>query len=229
MLVFAFALVCAFVFVCVFVVDFDFGGSVFVFAFGGTIEDAGREELALDEDFVAELLIVLEKAALLAGELGGAVAIGVEGVDGEGVESTGVDAGELGADGDGHALDLDIEETGFGGGLAAEAPEGDGHFVSQGFFDEIGGLPGAKVGVDELVEIGEFFAGEEEVLGISAMFEGVGGGTAFAFGGLGAGGMERVEPGGSFAFVVGSHSVPSVAGGLAGELVKLFRIIAEWL
>ncbi len=73
----------------------------------------------------------------------------------------------------GHALNLDIDEAGFGGGLAPETPEGGGHFCDEDVFDEVGGFPGFEVDFDEFLKFGEFFAGEDEVSGVSAVGGGV--------------------------------------------------------
>ena len=61
------------------------------------------------------------------------------------------------------------------------------------------------------------------------MGDGVEGRAAFAFGGFGAGGFQRVEARGLFAFVVCCHRVYRIADGLEGAMVKCFRILVEWL
>ena len=55
----------------------------------------------------------------------------------ESVESGGIDGFEFGAKGEGHALDLDINEAGFDGCLAAQPPEGGGHFADETVLNEV--------------------------------------------------------------------------------------------
>ena len=61
------------------------------------------------------------------------------------------------------------------------------------------------------------------------MGDGVEGRAAFAFGGFGAGGFQRVKARGLFAFVVCCHGGYRIADGLEGPMVKCFRILAKWL
>ena len=181
--------------------------------------------LAGDDKLFAKLLILMKQAAFLAGDLGGSIAARVEGGDGESVESGGVDGFEFGAEGEGHALDLDIDEARFGGGLAAETPHGGGHFADKVILNEVSGGPQVEVGGDKLLVVGEVFAGEDEGFGVSAVLTGVIGGAAFACRGFGSGGLGGVEGGREFALVVEFHSVTRVTGGLGVVMAKLFVIM----
>ena len=157
------------------------------------------------------------------------VAIGLEGNDGEGVKGVGTDGFELHAKGGVHALHLDIDQVGFGWGLPAETPKGGGHFEDEGFFDWVGGFPSVEMGVHEELELGKFFTREDEFLDVGGVGNGVEGRAAFAFGGLGACGFERVEARSEFAFVVCSHCDYRIADELKDTMLKCFRIFAKWV
>ena len=116
----------------------------------------------------------------------------LESGDGDGVSSVGIEAYEFYFVA-GHALNLNIDEAGFGGSLSAETPKGGGHFCYQDVFDPVDGFPSFKVNSDEFLKFGEFFAGQDKVTGVSAVGDGVEDGTAFAFEGFGAGGFQCVE------------------------------------
>ena len=68
-----------------------------------------------------------------------------------------------------HALNLNIDEAGFGGSLTAQTPEGAGHFCDQKVFDEVGGFPSFKVHFDKFLKFGEPFAGKDEIPGVCAV------------------------------------------------------------
>ena len=153
----------------------------------------------------------------------------MEGSNGEGVDGTGTDGCEVSNDFALHALHLNADQTGFGWGLAAETPKGGGHFNDEGFLDRGGGFPIVEVGVEEELELGKFFAREYEFLDVSSMGEGVKGRAAFAFRGFRAGGFQRVEARGLFAFIVCSHYVYRIADRFKDAMAKCFRILAEWL
>ena len=136
--------------------------------------------------------------------------------------------------GDGYALDFDTNQTGCGGGLSAQAPKGGGHFHDEDIFDGVGGLPGIEVGVQEDLEIGGFFAGEDETLSVGSVGSGVSGGAGFAFRGFGTGGFEGVEARSEFAFIVVRsfvvlHFGDRIAGGGVGVMGNWFRIHVEWV
>ena len=86
-----------------------------------------------------------------------------------------------------------------------------------------------EVGVEEDLELGKFFAREDEFLDVSSVGDGVEGRATFAFGGFRAGGFQRVEARGFFAFIVCSHGVYRIADGFKEAMVKCFRILAKWL
>ncbi len=83
--------------------------------------------------------------------------------------------------------------------------------------------------VHEELEMGKFFAMEDEFLDVGSVGDGVEGRAAFAFGGLGACGLKRVEARGKFAFVIWSHVEYRIAEGLKVTIVKCFRILVECL
>ena len=64
-----------------------------------------------------------------------AFAIGMEGVEGEGEAGFVANLFELELEGERHALDLHVEERGFGGGAAAFAPERGGHVEDELLFE----------------------------------------------------------------------------------------------
>ena len=150
----------------------------------------------------------------------------LEGLDSEG---TGTDGIELFNDFAGHAMRLDTDQAGFGWGLTAETPKGGGHFKNESILDRVGGFPIVEVGVEEDLELGKFFAWEDEFLDVSSVGDGVEGRSAFAFGGFRACGFQRIEARGEFAFVVCSHCVYRIADRLKDTTVKCFRILEKWL
>ena len=153
----------------------------------------------------------------------------MEGRDGKGVDGTGTDGCEISNDFALHALHLNADQTGFGWGLTAETPKGGGHFKDESILDRVGGFPIVEVGVQDELELGKFFAREDEFLDVSSVGDGVEGRAAFAFGGFRACRFQRVEARGLFAFVVCSHSGYRIADGLEDAVVKCFRILVEWL
>ena len=153
----------------------------------------------------------------------------MEGNDGEGVDGTGTDGCEVSNDFALHALHLNADQTGFGWGLTAETPKRGGHFKDESILDWVGRFPSIEVGVQEDLELGKFFTREDELLDVGSVGAGVEGRSAFAFGGFRAGGFQRVEARGFFAFIVSSHGVYRIADGFKGAMVKCFRILAKWL
>ena len=85
------------------------------------------------------------------------------------------------------------------------------------------------MGIREKLELGKFFAGEDEFLDMGRVGDGVEGRSAFAFWGLGACGFEGVEARGLFAFVVCFHVDYRIADEWKSAMVKCFRILTEWL
>ena len=79
------------------------------------------------------------------------------------------------------------------------------------------------------MELGKFFAREDEFLDVSSVGDGVEGRAAFAFGGFRACGFQRIEARGLFAFVVCSHGGYRIADGLEETVVKCFRILTNWV
>ena len=80
----------------------------------------------------------------------------------------------------------------FGGAQAALEPLTIYKVVDEGAGFGGGGIVALVVFVDELLEVGEFFGGEDEGLGVDAGFEGIHGGDGFACDRGGAGGFLRV-------------------------------------
>lgn len=174
---------------------------------------------------------MLEQAAALAGKLGESFSVLIESGDGEAVVAAGADEFKFTGEERGHAFDLEIYESGLGGSLTAETPEGGGHLGDEQFFDGVVGFPGLEIGGDDALEIGEVFAWEEEAFGVGSVGDGVGGGAEFAGVGFGAGGFEGVEAGGAAAVVIFSvvHGDFRVAGGVKWGLGKCLGINAEWI
>ena len=123
-----------------------------------------------------DLAKLLERFLELARE-----ARAVEAEDGEGAVQ-GVDVGF-------HGSDSAVEQVGFQGGDAVEAPGGVGEFLGELGFGRGGGL----VFVEELAAVllvgGLIFGGQDSGAAGEAVAEGVAGGTGFAFRGAGAGGL----------------------------------------
>jgi len=150
----------------------------------------------------------------------GAVHERLEGVS-EAVELGGMLAGaeERG----GLDVDFDIEDAGFGGDDAGEAPVDGSEAANEVEFRFVGGLEAADEGLEEVVESVLIFAAEDaSELGVAAVLEAVHGRTGFTFGRLGAAGACAIAPGGFELFVSESdkgHDVYSagiVAGGSKG-------------
>jgi hypothetical protein len=132
------------------------------------------------------------------------------------------------------------EEGGFDVGEAAQAPAGGGHVFDQLDFDGTGGDEFVEIGVEEALEVGGRFVGEDYGDGREgggadgeSVAKGVLGGTSAAGGGRGAVGFGAVGAGGDgffagFGFRVSGHigSGMRVAGGGlgggwgAGEVVE---------
>jgi hypothetical protein len=66
-----------------------------------------------------------------------------------------------------------IENVGFDGGEAADAPTGEGEGFDEFGFDRGGGVELVEVGGAEGVEFGLGFVGEQNLFGVEAVFEGV--------------------------------------------------------
>ena len=104
----------------------------------------------------------------MAEEVGGAFAVLLERVEGDGEARFGGDGFELEIDGEGHALHLEVEEGGFGGGAAAFAPEEAGHVEDELFFEgAFGAMAAEEVVVEGLEFVGVF--GNRPVGSISSM------------------------------------------------------------
>ena len=85
-----------------------------------------------------------------------------------------------------------------------------------------------EVDVEEDPELGKFFALENEFLNVGSVGDGVEGrAEGKRLGGFGAGGFQRVEARGLFAFIVCYHCVYRIADGLESAIVKCFRILAK--
>ena len=116
----------------------------------------------------------MKQTAALALDLGQAVAMLMKGRNDDGIITVDSQNIEFRIEGGGHALDLDVDQVGFGRGLTAETPKGGGHFSYQEVLNGTGRLPGLEVGGKEALEIGSFFAWEDALLGVHAVGEGVG-------------------------------------------------------
>jgi hypothetical protein len=117
-------------------------------------------------------------------------------------------------------IDFDIQDAGLGGHDAGEAPIDGGEVEDEVQFGLVGGLEAANEGLEEVVERVLVLAAEDaRELGVTAVLEGVHGGTGFALGRLGAAGACAIAPGGFELLVSESderHNVGSVwivAGG----------------
>ncbi len=76
-------------------------------------------------------------------------------------------------------IGLVLQEAGFDGPVAVEAPVGGSHFFDEGVFDAIGGLEAVEVLVEHGEEVFGRFALEDEATGEQAMADRVAGGTLF--------------------------------------------------
>jgi hypothetical protein len=83
--------------------------------------------------------------------------------------------------------EAEIEEAGFDGAAAGEAPLGHDDLVDEGGFEGAGGLEVIEEGVEEFVEGLFVFAVDDGVFGGEAVFEGIEANGGLAFGGFGAG------------------------------------------
>ena len=53
--------------------------------------------------------------------------------------------------------------------MTAETPKGGGHFKNESILDRVGGFPIVEVGVQDELELGKFFARENEFLDICSV------------------------------------------------------------
>ena len=104
----------------------------------------------------------------------------------------------------------ELEETGFHGGAAAEAPSGDGELMNELGLGGGGWLVLVVEGLEELVEFVFVFPRQQDGLGGESMLEGVKADGGASFGGFGAGAAESVAAVGVDLFQ-GCHCVPRVA------------------
>ena len=99
--------------------------------------------------------------------------------------------------------EAEIEEAGFDGAAAGEAPLGHDDLVDEGGFEGAGGLEVIEEGVEEFFEGVFLFAPDDGVIGSEAVFEGIGADGGLALGGLGAGAVLSVAAIGGDLFVGG--------------------------
>ncbi len=99
--------------------------------------------------------------------------------------------------------EAEIEEAGFDGAAAGEAPLGHDDLVDEGGFEGAGGLEVIEEGVEEFVEGLVVFAADDGVIGSEAVFEGIGADGGLALGGFGAGAVLGVAAIGGDLFVGG--------------------------
>ena len=83
--------------------------------------------------------------------------------------------------------EAEIEEAGFDGAAAGEAPLGHDDLVDEGGFESAGGLEVIEEGVEEFVEGIFLFAPDDGVIGSESVFEGIEADGGLALGGGGAG------------------------------------------
>jgi hypothetical protein len=91
----------------------------------------------------------------------------------------------LGLAGAFHGID---EDTGLDAEDAAETPFGAGQLADAGILEGVRGMEDVAETVEEGLEVGWVFLGEDGVAGAEAVGVGVGGDLGFALGGSGAGG-----------------------------------------
>ena len=127
------------------------------------------------------------------------------GAVGEAAEEPGLDAdivdfGKLAGDIISGVDALVIEELGFDGGNAAEAPAGDGDGVDELGFDGIGGIEAVDIGVEECFEVVIGFVPQDGEFRGEAVAECVARGFRFTFVGDGTLGFGSVDARG-FGFI----------------------------
>jgi hypothetical protein len=164
--------------------------------------EGGRVFAEVEEGAEGDVVFA-EEAGLVAGEgVEGVVAVG-EGFEGEGEAEGFVEVGPFLLDAGALAGHLGVEEGGFGGPIATEAPTGGDELFEEVGFGGGGRREAMGVEVADVVEGGGFLVGEDEGAGGESVGEGVEGGDGFAGGGGGSAGFGAVEAGGG-------------AGGLGG-------------
>jgi len=125
--------------------------------------------------------------SLIAGEVGDDVGLGGVTAKGKGVAAVGREGVVVVAHHLIQVQQLHLEEAGFHGAAAAEAPGGHGELFEEDIPGGAGGLVlGAEFGA-EPIEAAFVFAGQGGGLGGEAVTEGIGGDLALALGGFGAG------------------------------------------
>lgn len=87
-----------------------------------------------------EAVVLALEAAFEAGEMGGALAVGVEGGGGEGEKVFRCNRGEFQINSGRHAVHLEMQQGGLGGGDAEGAPHGVGRLENDSAFDLVLGL-----------------------------------------------------------------------------------------
>ncbi len=92
--------------------------------------------------------------------------------------------------------ELDFEERGFKRRDAEKPPAGKGHRFDGVRFGDVLRAELVEVGVEETLEVGAGFVGEDDGSGAESMAEGVPGGSGFSFEGDGAAGFFPIGPGG---------------------------------
>ena len=93
-------------------------------------------------------------------------------------------------------FEVKLEQRGFEGGDAEETPAGERHLLDGVGFD--GGLRGefGAVGVEQMIELGGRFVGEDQGFRAEAVLEGVARGAGFSFGRDGSSGFFSIGSGG---------------------------------
>jgi hypothetical protein len=89
-----------------------------------------------------------------------------------------------------------VEQAGFHGADAAEAPGSDSHGLDEVEFGLAFGLVVVEERIEELIELLLVLVGDDVVLGGEAVLDGIAGGTSLAFGGKGAVAEGAVLPAG---------------------------------
>ena len=89
-------------------------------------------------------------------------------------------------------VELQVERGGFDVASADEAPFAIRHAFDEAALDVILGFKLGDESADVAIVILTVFVEEDGGLGVDAVFDGVGGGTEFSFGGNGSGGAERI-------------------------------------
>jgi len=124
----------------------------------------GGEVFAHLNELPEETVVLALQAGFEAGEVVGAITVGIERGAGEAHEVWGGDFVEFSLNGGRHAVDLDVDEGGLGGGDAEGAPEGVSHLEDEGGFELVLGLETVEVVLNEAVEGFGVFSGEEDFL-----------------------------------------------------------------